>query len=203
MFCASTKTVYTFGMKILLLTTLFLAPLYYFTHEKTEAIPQIDLIEVKQSGPEREERILTTKEIVPTAIYKAETEATVEPKIPLIEDDQITEINLEHGEEVEINDLEQGWNTELKDMLGRLEPLEGEAIHKSYLSEQENYQAELDNLLSEKQQKTTDEAINEISNLIFELDTKHQMKLKEILGAHYEAVRDQYENFMDASSPAE
>jgi hypothetical protein len=107
--------------------------------------------------------------------------------------------DLEHVEEVQLNDLEEGWNNELKEMLGRLEPADGENIHKAYVSEQESYQAELDALMSEKQQKTTEEATQEVEQLIGQLDQKHQEKLKEIFGAHYEAVRDGYESYMDSA----
>lgn len=181
-------------MRILLLTILLAAPVYLYTHENEVVKPEIDSIRLKVSGPDRTERILTVKEPVPVAEGAADEATDVAPEIS-----DSVESDLEHVEEVELSDIEEGWNNELKDMLGRLEPAEGEAIHKSYLSEQESYQAELDALLNEKQQKTTDEAALEIEHLIGQLDVKHQEKLKEILGAHYEAVRDHYEDFMDAS----
>jgi hypothetical protein len=182
-------------MRILLLTILLATPVYFLTHEEEVHKPEIDSIRLKVSGPDRSERILTVKEPVPVA-EGAATEEVSEVK-PEISDS--VESDLEHVEEVELSDIEEGWNNELKDMLGRLEPAEGESIHKSYVSEQESYQTELDALLNEKQQKTTDEAALEIEHLIGQLDAKHQEKLKDILGAHYEAVRDHYEDFMDAS----
>ncbi len=181
-------------MRILLLTILLATPVYFLTHEKDVIKPEIDSIRVKLSGPDRSERILTVKEPVPVPEGTAEEVSEGKPEIS-----DSVETDLEHVEEVELSDIEEGWNNELKDMLGRLEPAEGESIHKSYVSEQESYQAELDALLNEKQQKTTDEAALEIEHLIGQLDVKHQEKLKEILGAHYEAVRDHYEDFMDAS----
>lgn len=183
-------------MRILLLTILFVAPYYYFTHEEEVIKPEIDSIKVKLSGPDRTERILT---VAPTPVVEeaAREEEAPEEVIPEVADS--VETDLEHVQEVELSDIEEGWNTELKDMLNRLEPMEGEGIHKSYLAEQESYQAELDALLNEKQQKTTDDAALEVEHLIGQLDSRHQEKLKEILGAHYEAVRDHYEDFMDAA----
>ncbi len=181
-------------MRILLLTILFVAPAYFLTYEKEVPKPDIDSIRVKVAAPDRTERILTVKEPVPVPEETAEEVTEGKPEVS----DSI-ETDLEHVEEVELSDIEEGWNNELKDMLGRLEPAEGESIHKTYVAEQESYQAELDALLNEKQQKTTDEAALEIEHIIGQLDIKHQEKLKEILGAHYEAVRDHYEDFMDAS----
>lgn len=186
-------------MRILLLTILLASPVYYFTHEDEVIKPEIDSVRLKVSGPERSDRILSVKE--PVAVAKAAApEEIAEVKTEV--SDSI-ESDLEHAEGVELSDIEESWNNELKGMLDGLEPAEGESIHKSYLSEQESYQTELDALLNEKQQKTTDEAALEVEHLIGQLDVKHQEKLKEILGAHYEAVRDHYEDFMDASQADE
>ncbi len=181
-------------MRILFLTILIAFPVYLFTHEEEVVKPEIDSIKIKLSGIDRTERILTVKAPVVVPENASQEVIEVEPEIG-----EASETDLEHVEEIELSDIEEGWNNELKDMLSRLEPAEGEAIHKSYLAEQESYQAELDALLNEKQQKTTDEAALEIEHLIGQLDQRHQEKLKEILGAHYEAVRDHYEDFMDAS----
>ena len=52
--------------------------------------------------------------------------------------------------------------------------------------------------MSEKQQKTGEEGL-EIDQMIAQLDEKHQAKLKDILGAHYEAVRDHYDQYMESA----
>lgn len=181
-------------MRILFLTILIATPVYLFTHEEEVVKPEIDSIKIKLSSPDRTERILTVKE--PVVAPESDAGEVIEEVKPDI--GESSETDLEHVEEIELTDIEEGWTNELKDMLGRLEPADGEMIHKSYLAEQESYQVELDALLNEKQQKTTDEAALEIEHLIGQLDQSHQEKLKEILGAHYEAVRDHYEDFMDA-----
>jgi hypothetical protein len=183
-------------MRILILTTLFLAPIYYFTHEEAPVTSEIsiDSVKVKMGAPKRQEESAKTK-IKPVAAEKssASSENFVE-QVGHTEDEDPN-----HFQEISNNDLEADWNSELKDMLGRLEPAESEEIHKSYIAQQESYQAELDALLNEKEQKTTDEEINEIEQSLAQLDQNHQNRLKEILGAHYEAVRDYYSDFVEAS----
>lgn len=195
-------------MRIIALSILLAGSYYFLTKEEasfSSQVDSIDSIKVKMAANDRDrvERILTVDKpkIVEEEAAAAESEVSEsvseEPQIEVSSGAEYGD--LEHVEEVQLNDLEEGWNNELKDMLGRLEPAEGENIHKAYLSEQESYQAELDALMSEKQQKTTEEASQEVEQLIGQLDQKHQDKLKEIFGAHYEAVRDGYETYMDSA----
>lgn len=194
-------------MRILILTALFVAPLYYYQTREETPVPEIDSIRVKVSAPDRVERLLTVEKPVLNPEEQANL-AVDGDREPATEEEEIEEAasesnDLEHVEEVQWTDLEQGWNDELKQMLIRMEPAEGEEIHKTYMDEQQSYQAQLDALLNEKQQKTSDEASMEIDQLIQQLDEKHQNRLKEVLGAHYEAVRDHYEDYMNSAQPAE
>lgn len=191
-------------MRIIVLSILFAGSYYFLTKEETKIMPEIDSVKLKMSANDRDrtERILT----VDKPKLNAEESSAASSSEDSSSQESEGEVSsgaehgdLEHVEEVQLNDLEEGWNNELKEMLGRLEPAEGENIHKAYLSEQESYQAEMDALMSEKQQKTTEEASLEVEQLIGQLDQKHQEKLKEIFGAHYEAVRDGYETFMDSA----
>lgn len=186
-------------MRILLLTILIVAPLYYFTHEEEAPVPEIDSVKLKLGAPDRAERILTVDKTKSVPEVKPEAPAEAPSRDITSEDEGSAEEGMDQVDEVQWTDLEEGWNNELKSMLGRLEPADGDDIYKSYMKEQEGYQAELDSLMNEKQQKTSDEAISEIDQLIAQLDSKHQDKLKEILGAHYEAVRDQYQQYMDSA----
>ncbi len=194
-------------MRILFLILLFALPYYFYTKEETPVSSQVDQVKLKMGAPNRldgeEDRMLTSGEERPEEAEET-PEASVEEESAHAEENQemssSEEADVRQEEEVQFNDLEEGWNKELKEMLTRLEPAEGEEIHKAYTQEQENYQAELDALLNEKSQKTTDEAVHEIEQLVGQLDQKHQEKLKDILGAHYEAVRDGYEAYMDSAS---
>jgi FtsZ-binding cell division protein ZapB len=195
------------NMRIILLTILFLGPLYYFNQdEEVEPLTQmdsVDSIKVLQGAPERIadtkiDGILTVDKPVEAPSLLVEN-TKQESSSPASDEEEITSDSEESTEEVQWTDLDEGWNNELKAMLGRLEPEEGEDIYKNYTKQQEVYQAELESLQNEKQQKTSDEAALEIDQLILQLDSKHQERLKDILGAHYEAVRDQYQQFMDTA----
>lgn len=183
------------------LTILFVGIIYFMKSEgEVASLPEnIDAIKVKASAPARLER-RPQAVVVPQEQPRSEIVPTDEfvdsPELIASE-----EPNLEHVEQ--FDDLEDGWNKELKEMLLRLEPIDGEEIHKNYVSEQESYQAEMESLLNEKQQKTTPEATLEMDDLITQLDEKHQARLKDILGAHYEAVKDGLENFMREAHPEE
>lgn len=187
-------------MRILLLTILIFTPVYFYTREEEAVVPEIDAVKLKMGAPDRAERILTVEKTKEEEAPELHSESSEGPSREITSEDEGSyDSDLEQVEEVQWTDLEEGWNNELKSMLGRLEPADGDEIYKTYMKEQEAYQAELDSLMNEKQQKTSDEAINEIDQLIGQLDSKHQEKLKDILGAHYEAVRDQYQQYMDSA----
>lgn len=186
-------------MRILLLTILFFAPIYYFTRSETPETPtseKIDSVKLKMGAPDRHERELTVdkKQVRAPAVVETPKEEVTE-----VSQNDVIEENAHDFQQAHWTDLEEGWNNELKDMLLRLEPADGEEIFQRYTKELEAYQAELDALMNEKQQKETDEEALEVDQMIVQLDAKHQDRLKEILGAHYDAVRDQYQLYMDSA----
>ena len=197
-------------MRIIVLTILFVSSFYYFSgpSEKKER-SEIDSIKLKMGAPDRfvveeakpSQRLLTVDG--PVTRELAVEEGSDVPEEDLGSDVQVDGVvsDLEHVEEVELHDVEEGWNSELKDMLSRLEPMEGETIHNTYLEAQESYQTELNALMDEKQQKETEAEALEIEHLIGQLDYNHQQRLKDILGAHYEAVRGHYQYYMDSLPP--
>ncbi len=190
-------------MRILLLTILFAAPVYLFTREseKPEG-PAIDAIKLKMGAPDRA--------VPPTPIPDVETPVSAPVVAPVEESNSRAPADVEDPEEASAEEEGEvpeviaaepasSWNDELKSTLGRLEPAEGEAIFNSYANEQKIYQAELDALKTEKEQKTSDLAASEVDQLISQLEGKHQERLKGILGPHYEAVRDQYQDYLEAA----
>lgn len=190
-------------MKILLLAILVALPFYYFTKDKTtRPDDRIDSIKLKMGAPNRTKEV---KVVDLVADVNSADDELQKDAISDIADDEQSEAGpsmlAANEDEVEVNDIEEGWDAELKEMLDRLEPAESESIYKAYTQEKEAYQAELDSLLSEKNQKTSDESVREIEELVSQLDLKHQDRLKDILGAHYEAVRDGYEAYMESASP--
>lgn len=198
-------------MRILFLTILFVAGFYYFS-PRDELVgtpkPEIDSIKIKMGAPDRKEdqaRALTVEKISQSTKTQAPPSRSATSEV-IKEEDQGEESfedteeisatpdevqDTEHVQEVKWTELEDGWNDELKLMLSELEPREGEAMHVAYLAEQESYQAELEALLGQKQNV-------EIDQLMAQLDYKHQEKLKDIFGAHYETVREHYDTFMEA-----
>lgn len=188
-------------MRILILTILFTLPFYYFQRKDKSDAPKLDSIKLKMGAPDRAERILTVEKEKPMSEVVTETNTT-QNQSEGIETTEVEEHkdqleDSDHLEVTEWTDQEAAWDKELKDFLSRVEPDEAEEIHKAYVTQNQSYQSEIENLLNEKGSKTTKEAIEEIEQLIAELDQRHQEKLKEILGAHYEAVRDHYSSFMD------
>jgi hypothetical protein len=191
-------------MRIIFFTILFLTPLYLLNRGEVPTA-EVDSLKIKVSAPDRAERILTVEK--PVAVDPEEP-AQVPPQSEMIqsansESESEADTETDESEEVQISDLEEAWSGELKQMLNRLEPVEGDAIHKAYQMEQESYQVTLESLMSEKQLKTSKEAGQEMEQLINQLEVKHQEKLKSILGAHYEAVRDHYDDYLETSSSSQ
>ncbi len=188
-------------MRILTLTILFFSAIYYLNKGPEDTNSNADTLVLKQSAPDRAERILTVdkpkvlpdSEEVVSDLQQNDTQDENE------EEFSDSDEEMDRAEEVQISEIEEGWNSELKSVLNRLEPVEGDSIHKTYLEEQQNYQNMLDNLMNEKGLKTSNEASLEVDQMITQLDQKHQEKLKEILGTHYEAIRDQYEEYIENS----
>lgn len=188
-------------MRILTLTILFFSAIYYLNKGPEDTNSNADTLVLKQSAPDRAERILTVdkpkvlpdSEEVVSDLQQNDTQDENE------EEFSDSDEEMDRAEEVQISEIEEGWNSELKSVLNRLEPVEGDNIHKTYLEEQQNYQNMLDNLMNEKGLKTSNEASLEVDQMITQLDQKHQERLKEILGTHYEAIRDQYEEYIENS----
>lgn len=201
-------------MRILLLTILIILPFYYFKHSDNEKSPKIDAIKLKSSAPDRAERILTVEPTKPSNLTS--NNGSEDENIDnSIEDEQIEESHressfeeveevdeVEEVEEVQTSEVEENWNNELKDILNRLDPIEGDEIHSAYLQEQEAYKAMMESLVSEKEQKTSEEALSEIDNLISQLEEKYQEKIRTILGPHFEAVNELHAEYLQ-SLPAE
>lgn len=193
-------------MRIIILTVFFVAGFYYFRSEdKPQQVVETeiskpapgDTIRIHAAAPNREstERMLTVEE------EPAASESAVSAEAPTENTREVNAVveELEQVEEVPWTELDQDWNNELKDYLGRLEPYESETIHKAYLSEIDSFKAEMEALLNEKQSKATEEEAQEVEQLINQLDYKHEENLKEIFGAHYDAIRDHYNFFMENS----
>lgn len=156
----------------------------------------MDTVKVKMGAPKR---ISRSPAVLP--FNKDEISA------PVTEREETPEAMVELAEPAESNEhftdaaasSEDIWLTELKELLQRLEPIDGEEIYQTYLAQQESYQSELDGLLSEKQQKTTEDSVTEMEQQISQLDLKHEEKLKEVFGIHYDTIQEHHQEFMENS----
>lgn len=188
-------------MRILILTVFFASSFYYFLSGGPALItdtPIKDAIKIKSSAPARPKvhsRPLAVRAI-PKILQQDEVQATQQIK---------GELDVKHEEIAHLSwkDLDQQWNFELKELLDRLEPLESEGIHKAYVSEVESYKAEMEALINERQFKASNLQEHDVDQLIGQLDERHEESLREIFGAHYEAIKDHYNYYMEANQALE
>lgn len=195
-------------MRVLFLVLFIVFPVYLLKFKNSKDSPKIDAVKLKVSAPEREDRLLTLNSSVPTNFNTNELDSTSDnSKEDEFDDDLNDEEFSDSAEEydelvqVEVSESEERWNKELKEILNRLDPIDGDSIHSDYIEEMDNHRTMLKSLLTEKQQKTSPDADFEIDQLIYQLDEKHQEKLKEILGPHSEVVSELHQEYLDAQSP--
>lgn len=193
-------------MRVILLTALILAPLYYLNRDTKMSVPLFgtDEVKVKSSAPKRPvyerkviQKLPTPKQEKYSGFVPSETseEAGDEHFEEIAEN---SDSNEQHFRGPALHDLEAGWNAALLEFLGRVEPADAEQMHEKYVLQQDAYQAEFEAIMAEKQQKSSDEEAFQIEEAIAHLEEVHEQRLQEILGAHYEAVRDYYEGYMDS-----
>lgn len=179
-------------MRILTLSLVFLSLFYYFwPSQKTQV--EIDAIKVKVSAPERPARSVAMRETISekgsSPQQRREELAEVEPAIS-----QTPEQNLEHYEEVPVNETEKEWHEQLAETLSILEPQHGPAMFEAFMQEKESFQVELDTLIRNNQKSY------DLEYLIEELEFKHEEKIKEIFGAYYEELKFQEAKYMESLS---
>ncbi len=182
-------------MRILLLTILFAGAFKVFSH-KEENPNRIDSIRVKLGAPKRVNR---SPAVLPVERARVEESDPPETGEGFVDEEPAQLTAGEHYTDGE-GPGEDSWPVELKDMLLRLEPVDGEEIYQAYQAEQDAYQSELDALMTEKQQKTSEEGAAEMDHQLTQLDSKHEEKLKVIFGDHYEAIREHQQEFLEAGS---
>jgi hypothetical protein len=179
-------------MRILTLSLAFLSLFYYFwPSQKTQV--EIDAIKVQVSAPERPARSVAMRE--PVAQKKSinrqgrEELAEVEPAMS-----STPEQNLEHYEEVPVNEIEKEWHEQLAETLSILEPQHGPVMFEAFMQEKESFQVELDTLIRNNQKSY------DLEYLIEDLEFKHEERIKEIFGAYYEELKFQEGKYMESLS---
>lgn len=178
-------------MRILSLIVLFTASFYFFLPERPSE-NEIDILKVKISAPAREvkpQMPVKKTQIAPVVAVSERKEI----------DQQSTSFSyyqeegfLSEAAEVEhfadddgtsAEEVEAGWNHELRESLAFLEPEYAEDIFHAYESEKNSYQAEFDLLIKEHQKN------HNLDFMISDLELRHEERLKEIFGRHYEEIK--------------
>lgn len=183
-------------MRMLVLSILALISIYAFS-PKSEVIHQTDAVEFKQSAPRRKH------------VSGRKIQIPEEDKVELVESDESdpssdgeTDISstadsaeVEHVEDAPADDHEKNWQDELSQVIVNLEPEYGEEMFNAYVSERNGYQTSLDELIQGNQKN------QDLEYLIGELETKHDDRVKEIFGRHYEEIKDHQSKFLDSETP--
>jgi hypothetical protein len=185
-------------MRLLLLTTVFFFALYQLApRQEVLVAPKLDQIKLKISAPARVDRLLTAPQAVSTKSALQNTENALAPESSEDSNEESENLYAENDqiEEVAVGvDPEKGWEIELKNSLNSLEPESGEEIFSAYVSLTESYQSELDDLIKNNQKNP------DLEELIDDLENKHEEKIKEIFGRHYEELKNRQSEYQDALS---
>ena len=181
---------------------IFFVALYTFI-PREETGENIDSVKTKLSSIRKsdpvEHKTTLSKMVEEEKVAEIVEEEENDPELSSHEEETLAAS--ESQDSIPWDDIEKGWESEMKETLTRLDPEDGEAMYNAYLSERENHKSEVDSLFSEnKDDKTrapsmipegTDEAISA-------LDTKHEERLKEILGSHYEEINKRHQEYLES-----
>lgn len=187
-------------MKIIGLAIIILSAYFYFTPENPQET-KVDAVEVKASAPKRTMADNRGSQVEVQEFESEEHEVVQNVPAEVIEEEEViieTSAKLIPGAEdlnhvaEQVKDQEEEWENQLKESLINLEPEYGQEMYSSYQKEKENYQAELDAVLRSSQKDPN------LETLIEEIEAKHDDRVKEILGTHYEELKDQQNSFLEA-----
>jgi len=185
-------------MKIIGLSLLIFSAFYYFW-PKTKLVAEVDMLKVKSSAPVRMKKHVATNIKKVTSSTAVDSESAMDEEYseeePPVSGEH--EENVEHFDEPRVNDIEKGWQEELREVLTKLEPDQGKEIFNAYVNEKDSQQAELDALVQESQKR------GDLEYLIDELEAKHEEKVKEIFGNYYEEIKARQETFIESASSPE
>jgi hypothetical protein len=184
-------------MRILILSAIFLACFYYFLPSPQESA-QVDALEMRVSAPTRQVQSepppleQTTDNDIATEVSEEEPPQNVVVEV----DPQVSAVpaDVAQVEESPESDQEKDWLDELSHVLMMVEPEQGEEMFNTYVAEKKSFQSILEEVIQDNQKNP------DIENLIAEIEEKHEERLKEILGRHYEEIKDHQSKFMEATA---
>ncbi len=179
---------------------IFSVGLYFFLAPK-KTLVDIDAVKMKMSSIHKPKHTVK-KASLPQASFVASREeeadsSSTDSSISFVSDDAIDPDD-ETETQATISNPEQAWQGELKDILVRLEPEDGEVIYNAYIAENENYQSEIE-ALSQEKNKGGRGVAGEFESIMGQVEKKHEDRLKELLGGHYEEVQQHHQEFMESA----
>jgi hypothetical protein len=201
---ARPNSFYNYRMRMMSLFIVFFLALYSFLPRRQKGVT-IDSIKTKLSAiqntrPAQKQMALT--QIQPEKKNDS-NDADNGPVVSSNEDESEIQVAQAADSSVPWEELQKGWENDLKDTLIRLEPEDGEVIFNSYLQEKENHQTELDGLFQDKsagvdKTRAPSEVSTDFDQMVGQVDQKHQERLKEILGAHYDEINKRHDEYEES-----
>lgn len=189
-------------MRIFILSILFTTLIYNFVPGVKESL-RSDVVKLNMSAIKRKiaqvqnSKLPPPKMIEQEVVQKNERAALAQTKSPT--------------NEAEEKEPAENWNSELKDFLTTVDPEGGSEMHDAYINERDSYQKEFNTLATERSNlyhrdgkaskklyKENKEAIEEYDQMLTDLEYKHEQKLKEVLGAYYDQVKELNQHFDDS-----
>ncbi len=181
---------------------LFFVAFYYFYPQKQTG-QSIDSVKLKLSAHRKPEIVRKTVIEQKETAKEAEVETTsveeqIDAQYASADDEALT------GEEQSVawDEVQKGWETEVKEALIRLEPEDGETIYNAYLAEKENHQAEVDALFADNRQTEKNRMPSvvpvEVDEVMTQLDSKHEDRLKEIFGSHFDEISKKHQEYQES-----
>lgn len=188
---------YDLYMKRIIFSCLISAAFIYNILPGPEAGPQIDEIRTRMAASRS--RPDEARPALHKIVSKQFIESSNDAVISTVSDNAVTEednseTELAHSEEIPWEEIRNGWRTDLKEFLIESDPDRGEEIFSAYMEESESFEAEID-ALNKEAEKAGKEAKNDFETLIGQLEVRHEEKLKEILGNYYSEVTDRHQQY--------
>lgn len=183
-------------MRIIGIFLVVLGGLYFF-NPKEEAVNNLDIVKLKASSIKRlptadTSRAVTTHTIVaPSETQVQDENLAPESHVSELPDDEVAEVenddDLAADADVPWEELKNGWREQLHTVLSDIDPENGEDIYSAYMTENNAYEAEMAKL----ELRDSDD----VQTLMGQLESRHEERLKEILGKHYQEVTDQHQQY--------
>jgi BMFP domain-containing protein YqiC len=203
-------------MRIFILTTIFASFFSWTKFNQEKPAPKIDSLKIRQSGLKKSQlQIREVKKEFHVHNLKKKTLDDHEVLDKSEDDESFSEnhveenlsdesnVNREITSEISQEDeqhsedipFDSAWSSEFGHLIQELEPEQADEIFNAYVTERENFQNQLQELVKSEEENS------DLESYISDLENQHEEKLKEILGVHYEVVKEHHTKFLESHSP--